>query len=158
MEASGNASGNMRRIVPDGWVGLDRAIAWVAFKSALPEHEWNGDLYPGATLWFRAAPASIADELRDFLGSGYARADLVDLVLSETFRRRPNLDAATEKEKAQPALFRRAAALIDEASLLPPGGRQRDRVAAEASDHLARAQAISPNARGKSAEAATANG
>ena len=52
------------RVVPDGWVPLDAALAWVAFGDAVDLSGWNRRFYLGASLWMEYGPETFLPELR----------------------------------------------------------------------------------------------
>jgi hypothetical protein len=67
------------RVVPEGWVSLDAALAWVAFGDAVDLSGWNRRFYVGASLWMEYAPDAFLADLRAIAdapaqaGSSFAR-------------------------------------------------------------------------------------
>lgn len=51
------------RVVPDGWVSLDAALAWVAFETSVPMHRYP---YLGANEWHLFTPDRVVSVLREF--------------------------------------------------------------------------------------------
>jgi hypothetical protein len=49
---------------PYGWEGIDAALAWVAFGTALPIEMWDTEIYFGASEWADRDPIALAAQLK----------------------------------------------------------------------------------------------
>ena len=76
------------RVVPDGWVSLDAALAWVAFGNAVNLSGWNRHFYFGASRWMEYGPEDFLADLRAIAAApGQARDGLaLYMVMSEARR------------------------------------------------------------------------
>ena len=76
------------RAVPVGWVSLDAALAWVAFRNAVNLLDWNWHFYLGASRWMEYGPEICLADLRAIADApGQAQDSLaLDMVVNEARR------------------------------------------------------------------------
>lgn len=79
---------------PSGWLTVDAALAWIAFRST--GLDWNQGLYFGASRWFDACPQAIKAwlaEVREggfdaFVQTEFAETELGQALVAEAGKRR----------------------------------------------------------------------
>lgn len=59
-----DAAKTRTRAVPEGWVSLDAALAWVAFGTAVNLSGWNRHFYFGAFVWMEYDPEILLADWR----------------------------------------------------------------------------------------------
>lgn len=79
------------RAVPVGWVSLDAALAWVAFRDAVNLSGWNRHFYFGASVWMEYDPEILLADLRAIADAPAQAADglALSMVMDEAVRMSP---------------------------------------------------------------------
>lgn len=101
---------------PEGWLTVNGALGWLAFGST--DTDWDRKVYFGASLWFVASPADIAEWLGEATLTGSmplyqtecSREDLEGMLREAAYRLRVNETGLAGK--APPMSIREAAGIV----------------------------------------------